>query len=144
MIQKSVTESKTMQSNSNQKKTVQNNSTEQIKTGSRKTESNPLISAQAGPLSREKCESLEQVRTHIDLIDQHLIELIATRQFYVDQAVPFKRTEQAVQAPERVEAVLAKVREQAQAQGVDPALIEALYKSMIDHFIQRELKEIRP
>lgn len=32
------------------------------------------------------------------------------------------------------------MREQAQAQGVDPALIEALYKSMIDHFIQRELK----
>lgn len=100
--------SKTIQSNSNQKKTVQNNSTEQIKTGSRKTESNPLASAQAGPLSREKCESLERVRTHIDLIDQHLIELIATRRFYVDQAVPFKRTEQAVQAPERVEAVLAR------------------------------------
>lgn len=144
MTQKNVTSSKTIQpstnqNSANQKKTVPSNATAQIKTATGKTSFD-----QAAALSREKCESLEQVRTHIDFIDQHLIELIATRQFYVDQAVRFKRTEQAVQAPERVEAVLAKVREQAQAQGVDPALIEALYKSMIQHFIQRELKEIRP
>jgi len=128
-----------------QKNVIQESAAQNSSTPNKKTEDkHDAQSQQIAVRTREKCESLEQVRSHIDLIDQDLIELIATRQFYVDQAVRFKRTEQAVQAPERVEAVLAKVRAQAQAQGVDPNLIEALYKSMIQHFIQRELKEIRP
>jgi len=95
-------------------------------------------------MQKEKCESLEQVRDKIDVIDQHLIELITTRQFYVDQAVRFKRTEHEVQSPERVEQVIAKVRQQAAQQGTDPDLIEQIYREMIQHFIRRELKEIRP
>lgn len=131
MNQKSVIENNTVQNEKMQKKIVLNGRV-----------ANNKITAEA--LSREKCESIEQVRMHIDLIDQQLIELIAVRQFYVDQAVRFKRTEQAVHAPERVEQILTKVRTQAQALGVDATLIEALYKSMLQHFIQRELKEIRP
>ena len=95
-------------------------------------------------MQKEKCESLEQVRDKIDLIDQHLIELITTRQFYVDQAVRFKRNEHEVQSPERVEQVIAKVRQQATQKGTDPDLIEQIYREMIQHFIRRELKEIRP
>ena len=48
-------------------------------------------------IKKEKCESLEQVRDRIDQLDQELIELIATRQFYVDQAVRFIRM--ALMAP---------------------------------------------
>ena len=95
-------------------------------------------------MKKEKCESLEQVRDRIDQLDQELIELIATRQFYVDQAVRFKRTTHDVQSPERVEDVIKKVRGAAQDQGVDPNLIEHIYREMIHHFIQRELKELRP
>ena len=64
-------------------------------------------------MNKEKCENLEQARAKIDLIDQELIEMIATRQFYVDQAVRFKRTAEDVQSPERVQQVINKVREQA-------------------------------
>lgn len=95
-------------------------------------------------MNKEKVESLEQARTNIDAIDQTLIELIAARQFYVDQAARFKRTEQDVQSPERTEEVVKKVRGAAEAQGVDPILVEHLYREMIQHFIRRELKEIRP
>ncbi|WP_174560442.1 chorismate mutase [Acinetobacter bouvetii] len=95
-------------------------------------------------MNKEKVESLEQARKHIDTIDEALIELIAARQFYVDQAVRFKRTAQDVQSPERTEDVIKKVRAAAEAQGVDPNLAEHLYREMIQHFIRRELKEIRP
>ena len=95
-------------------------------------------------MNKEKCENLEQVRAKIDLIDQELIEMIATRQFYVDQAVRFKRTAEDVQSPERVQKVINKVRQKAEDVGTNPDLIEVLYREMIQHFIQRELKEIRP
>ena len=95
-------------------------------------------------MKKEKCESLEQVREKIDVLDTALIEIIATRQFYVDQAVRFKNSVQDVQSPERVEQVINKVRTQAIALGTDPDLVEHLYREMIQRFIQRELKEIRP
>jgi len=95
-------------------------------------------------IKKEKCESLEQVRDRIDHLDQELIELIAARQYYVDQAVRFKRTAEDVQSPERVQQVINKVRLKAIDVGTNPDLIEMLYREMIQHFIQRELKEIRP
>lgn len=95
-------------------------------------------------IKREKCESLIQAREKIDEIDQHLVELIAERQFYVDQALRFKKSVQDIQSPERVEQVLHKVRELATEQGLDPVLVEKIYREMIQHFIQRELKELRP
>ena len=95
-------------------------------------------------MKKEKCESLEQAREKIDVIDTALIEMIATRQFYVDQAVRFKRTVQDVQSPERVEQVISKVRAQEVELGTHPDLVEHLYREMIQRFIQRELKEIRP
>lgn len=95
-------------------------------------------------MKKDKVENLEQARAQIDVIDHALIELISARQFYVDQAVRFKRTAHDVQSPERVEDVIKKVRGAAQDQGVDPNLIEHIYREMIHHFIQRELKELRP
>ena len=95
-------------------------------------------------MNRKKCESLEEVRKEIDLIDQAFIDLLATRQFYVDQAVRFKHTVQDAQSPQRVEQVIEKVRAQAITVCIDPDLAEKIYRDMIHHFIQRELKEIRP
>ena len=95
-------------------------------------------------MKKEKCDSLEQARDRIDQLDQELIEMIATRQFYIDQAVRFKRTAEDVHSPDRVQQVINKVREQAIQLHTDPDLVEKIYREMIQHFIQRELKEIRP
>mgnify|MGYP002662656487 FL=1 len=56
----------------------------------------------------------------------------------------FKKSIQDVQSPERVEQIIQKVRAQAVELGIDPDLVEQLYRAMIQQFIQRELKEIRP
>jgi isochorismate pyruvate lyase len=94
-------------------------------------------------MKKEKVESLEAARSRIDEIDHALIELIATRQFYVDQVIRFKRKSEDVKSP-RIEEVIEKVRTQAEEQGIDPELVEKMYREMIQHFIRRELKEIRP
>ncbi|MDY6457688.1 chorismate mutase [Acinetobacter faecalis] len=94
-------------------------------------------------MKREKVESLEDARNRVDAIDDALIELIATRQFYVDQVIRFKRKSEDIKSP-RIEEVIERVCVQASEQGLDPKLIENIYREMIQHFIRRELKEIRP
>lgn len=95
-------------------------------------------------MNNEKVNSLQQARDKIDQIDVALIELIASRQFYVDQAMRHKQTVEDVQSPHRVKEVIEKVRALAVQYAVDPDMVERLYHDMIQHFIQRELKEFRP
>jgi isochorismate pyruvate lyase len=95
-------------------------------------------------MQRIKAESLQQAREQIDVIDNAIVDLIATRQYYVDQTTRFKKTETDIQSPDRMEQVIENVRETAQKHGVDQDAVEHLYREMFKYFIQRELKEFRP
>lgn len=95
-------------------------------------------------MEKIKAESLQHARQQIDAIDTALVELIAARQFYVDQTTRFKKSETDLQSPERMEQIVEHVKDLAQQQGVDQAFIEHLYREMFQYFIQRELKEFRP
>lgn len=86
-----------------------------------------------------KCNSIEEVRTYIDRIDDEIIRLIAERGSYVVQASAFKKNEDGVKSPNRVEAVISKVRNKADHYGTDPDMVEALYREMISRFVKMEL-----
>lgn len=88
-----------------------------------------------------KCSSLEEVRENIDRIDDAIIKLIAERGAYVVQASAFKKSEAGVKAPNRVEAVISKVRTKAEEHGANPDMVESLYRNMINQFIQMEIAE---
>ena len=55
-----------------------------------------------------ECSSLDEVRTAIDGLDQQIVQLLAARGAYVSQAARFKKDDDAVRAPQRVEQVIAK------------------------------------
>lgn len=88
-----------------------------------------------------ECKSLEEVRNNIDRIDTEIIKLIAERGNYVVQASAFKKSEAGVKAPNRVEKVIKKVRNQANEYGADPDMVETLYREMIARFVKMEMKE---
>jgi len=83
-------------------------------------------------------ESLDQVRSNIDRLDREIIDLIAQRGAYVVQAARFKTSNAEVEAPQRVELVIAKVRTLATAAGLDPRVAEAAYRAMIAAFVEVE------
>ena len=89
------------------------------------------------------CSSLEEVRSNIDRIDNEIIKLIAERTGYVKQASSFKKNENGVKAPDRVEAVIQKARGRALEYGADPDMIETLYREMISGFINLEMDEFK-
>ena len=84
--------------------------------------------------------TLAELRRDIDALDSQLIGLLARRQRLVEQAGRLKPRgdQQAVAAPERVAQVIADRRRQAQAAGLAPEVAEAVWRAMIDAFIQLE------
>jgi isochorismate pyruvate lyase len=86
------------------------------------------------------CTSLEQVRENIDRLDRQIVTLLAERGSFVSQAARFKKDSDGVKAPQRVEQVIAKVRDLSTV-GANPDVTEHVYRAMIAAFIQQELAE---
>ena len=87
------------------------------------------------------CSTLTQVRDNIDRIDHAIVALMAERAKYVAEAGRFKPDPAAVSAPARVDAIIAKVRADAGAQGLDPTVAEKTYRAMIAAFEHYERAE---
>jgi isochorismate pyruvate lyase len=86
----------------------------------------------------DTCRSLAEVRENIDRLDRMIVPLLAERSGFVAQAAGFKVTRGAVVDVPRIEDIIAKVRGLAGEAGADPALIERIYRAMIDAYIAFE------
>jgi isochorismate pyruvate lyase len=91
----------------------------------------------------EDCASLDQVRHEIDAIDREIITLLGTRAHYVEAAARFKTSEEHVAAPVRQEAMMRARRQWAEDSGLDPGVIEDIYRRLVAYFVQRELDHWR-
>jgi isochorismate pyruvate lyase len=89
------------------------------------------------------CKSLEELRLHIDGLDDKIVELIADRNSYVKQAAHFKDSIDEIKGKDRMEAVMDRVRTRAMEFGVSPNLLTKLYKIMIDEMVEAEIAEFR-
>jgi isochorismate pyruvate lyase len=89
------------------------------------------------------CENLEDVREAIDALDREIIYLIGRRARYVEVAALFKTDEQSVRAPERQRTMLETRRRWAEENGLDPDVVENLYRTLLSYFIDREMQEQR-
>ena len=87
------------------------------------------------------CTSLEQVRENIDRLDHQIVTLLAERGGFVSQAARFKKDTDGAKAPQRVEQVIAKIRDLSHAVGANPEVTERVYRTMTAAFIQKELTE---
>lgn len=87
-----------------------------------------------------QCSSLDEVRENIDHLDREIVRLLCERAHFVYQAARFKGKKSEVVVPERIEAIIAKVRHNTLEDGSDPDLMERIYRAMIDAFIWHETK----
>lgn len=87
--------------------------------------------------------SLQAARDAIDVIDEEVIRLLGNRAEYVRQVAHFKNRPEDVPAPERYHAVMRRRRELAEASGLNPDVVEGMYKLLVDNFIQEEIELIR-
>lgn len=88
------------------------------------------------------CDSLAEVRQNIDRIDSAILKLMAERGTYVREAGRFKANAASVQDDARVARIIAKVRAEAEADGLSPDVAEATYRAMISAFTEEEKKQV--
>lgn len=90
------------------------------------------------------CTSIEEIREAIDSLDEQIITLLGERFKYVKEIVRFKEpTEESIVAKNRFDTVISSRRALAEKYGLDPDLIEKLYRELLSHFIAEELKIIK-
>jgi isochorismate pyruvate lyase len=96
------------------------------------------------PTPPADCASMENLRAQIDLLDRKLVALLAQRAGYIDRAIVLKQENGwPARIPARVEDVIAKVRAAAEDEALDPALVEALWRQLVEWSIAREARVIR-
>jgi isochorismate pyruvate lyase len=87
------------------------------------------------------CKTLAELRTEIDRIDRELVRLIAERSGFVRRAAELKTRREEILDPERIAAILAEIKREAEKLGLDPEVAQETFRAMIDRFVAYEYKE---
>ncbi len=86
----------------------------------------------------QQCKNKQEVREEIDRIDKGLIELFAQRHEYVTRMAELKSDPHEAFDPQRIEAVIAKVRKRAQELDLDEDQAEMTWRNLIEWNINYE------
>ena len=89
----------------------------------------------------EHCDTMADVRRHIDALDDRIVALLAERSGYVAQAARIKQRADQVYDQARIDFIIERVRAQAREAGAPEAVMEATYRAMIGAFIEFERGE---
>jgi isochorismate pyruvate lyase len=87
------------------------------------------------------CKTLAELRAEIDRIDRELVRLIAERSGFVRRAAELKTRREEILDPERIAAILAEIKREAEKLGLDPEVAQETFRAMIDRFVAYEYKE---
>ncbi|MEG4025996.1 isochorismate lyase [Microcoleus sp. S13C4] len=91
----------------------------------------------------DECANIHEVREEIDIIDREVIEALSKRFQYVIAAARFKTSEASVRSFERFHDMLQKRREWAQESGLNPDVVENIYRDLVNYYTEEELKHYK-
>lgn len=88
----------------------------------------------------KRCETMSELRSEINQVDRAIVELLAKRLRYIEQAARLKVSRSSVRDEDRVRDVLTKVKAQARAFNSDEQMIDFIYRHLIEYSINHEFK----
>ncbi|MCE1192669.1 chorismate mutase [Acidovorax sp.] len=89
----------------------------------------------------QHCTTMDDVRAYIDALDDILVPLLVQRGGYMTQAARIKQDAAQVRDEGRIQAIVDRVRARAAAEGGPPDVIEAIYRSLMEAYIDYEHRE---
>ena len=87
------------------------------------------------------CTTMQDVRREVNALDDVLVPLLVERVGYMTQAARIKQGVEQVRDEARIQAIVDRVRERAQAEGGDADVMEAIYRSLMEACIAYEHRE---
>ncbi len=91
----------------------------------------------------KNCNTLEEARTQIDIVDEKIVELVALRNSYIKQIAQFKTSIEEVKSDERIADVVGRARSKAIELDLSPNLINDMFVRMIDEMVETEIAELQ-
>ena len=88
----------------------------------------------------DACTSLQDIRDAVDAIDRDILKLLGKRMPYVRAAVRFKKSEADIMQPDKMPAFNRQRREWAHGENIDEDFVERLYKVLVEHSFDVQLK----
>ncbi|WP_374525799.1 chorismate mutase [Sphingopyxis sp.] len=86
----------------------------------------------------EQCETMAEVRVGVDQVDRELVALLVRRFGYMDAAARIKTDRGTVRDEARKAEVLDNVAREAEASGLDPQRIRAVWNELVEQSIAHE------
>jgi len=94
-------------------------------------------------MNMKNCNTLEEARTQIDIVDEKIVELVALRNSYIKQIAQFKTSIEEVKSDERIADVVSRARAKAIELDLSPNLINDMFVRMIDEMVETEIAELQ-
>ena len=91
----------------------------------------------------EHCDTMADVRQHIDALDDRIVALMAERSGYMTEAARIKQSADQVYDQARIDFIVDRVKAMARERGAPEAVIEAAYRAMIAASIDFEHGEFK-
>lgn len=91
------------------------------------------------PKSPERCETMTDVRAGVDQVDRELVALLVRRFGYMDAAARIKSDRTTVRDEARKAEVLANVMREAEAAGLEPERLGAVWNELVEQSIAYEM-----
>lgn len=88
-----------------------------------------------------RCNDLQDIRNHIDALDEQIIPLLCERIQYITQAAQFKDSAADTRRFGRIEAIVTRAKAYANVTGANEDYIEAVYRFLIDESIRQEKQQ---
>jgi len=89
---------------------------------------------------KRKFKNLNDVRKSIDKVDNQLVKLIGEREFFVKEALKFKKNKKQIIDKKRINIVLKRIKNLSKKYKANSLIIERIWKLMIKNFIILENK----
>jgi isochorismate pyruvate lyase len=86
----------------------------------------------------EQCETMIEVRAGVDQVDRELVVLLVRRFGYMDAAARIKADRASVRDEARKAEVLDNVAREAEAAGLEPARLRAVWDELVEQSIAYE------
>jgi isochorismate pyruvate lyase len=88
--------------------------------------------------SPDDCQTMTDVRAGVDQVDRELVALLVRRFGYMDAAARIKSDRGAVRDEARKAQVLDNVAREAEAAGLEPARLRAVWNELVEQSIAYE------
>ena len=90
------------------------------------------------PKRPEQCETMTEVRVGVDQVDRELVALLVRRFGYMDAAARIKTDRGTVRDEARKTEVLGNVAREAEAVGLEPERLRAVWDELVEQSIAYE------